>query len=215
MQQGASIGANATILPGITIGKHAMVGAGSVVTRDVPPETIVVGNPARITGYVGTEEPALHPEPEATRPRQGNVETIVEGVTLCNLPLVEDLRGLLSFGEANRQIPFDIKRYFLVFGVSGRHIRGAHAHKKLHQFLICVSGSCHCVADDGRNRQEFVLDSRSTGLHIPPMVWGVQYKYSADATLLVLASDHYDGGDYIRDYSEFLRLKNESETNSR
>jgi UDP-2-acetamido-3-amino-2,3-dideoxy-glucuronate N-acetyltransferase len=215
VQQGASIGANATILPGLTIGKRAMVGAGSVVTRDVPPDTIVVGNPARITGYVGTGEPALAATIAAPKPAGGATQTAVEGVTLCRLPLVEDLRGLLSFGEVNHQIPFEIKRYFLVFGVSGLHIRGAHAHKTLHQFLICVSGSCHCVADDGRNRQEFVLDNRATGLHIPPMVWGVQYKYSPDATLLVFASDHYQADDYIRDYSEFLRLKNGTETNSR
>jgi hypothetical protein len=62
------------------------------------------------------------------------------------------------------------------------------------------------VADDGRNRQEFVLDSPTVGLYLPPMVWGIQYKYTEDAVMLVLASDKYDPASYIRDYSEFLEL---------
>jgi dTDP-4-dehydrorhamnose 3,5-epimerase-like enzyme len=127
-------------------------------------------------------------------------------VTLHGLPRVDDLRGLLSFGETGRHVPFEIKRYFIVFGVPGEHIRGEHAHRTLHQFLICVHGSCHAVADDGNSREEFVLDQPSTGLYLPPMVWGVQYKYSADAVLLVFTSDVYDPADYIRDYNEFLQL---------
>jgi acetyltransferase-like isoleucine patch superfamily enzyme len=201
----ASIGANATVLPGITIGERAMVGAGAVVTRDVPPDTIVFGNPGRIVGYVGTKSnvSALSTSVPAG---QGAFETSVRGVTLHGLPRVDDLRGLLSFGETGRHVPFEIKRYFIVFGVPGEHIRGEHAHRTLHQFLICVHGSCHAVADDGNSREEFVLDQPSTGLYLPPMVWGVQYKYSADAVLLVFTSDVYDPADYIRDYNEFLQL---------
>jgi hypothetical protein len=100
-----------------------------------------------------------------------------------------------------------VKRYFLVFGVSNQQIRGEHAHRTLHQFLICVHGSCHIVADDGSTRQEFALDEPNIGLHLQPMTWAVQYKYSADAVLLVLASDSYDAGDYIRNYAEFLSLR--------
>ncbi|MEP6535859.1 MAG: WxcM-like domain-containing protein [Bryobacteraceae bacterium] len=205
LRKGSSIGANATILPGLTIGERSMIGAGSVVTRDVPPDAIVAGNPARISGYVGLTEdrmqPAVSPPTEA-----GSVATQVKGVTLHRLPRVDDLRGSLSFGETERHVPFPVKRYFLVYDVASQQIRGEHAHRTLHQFLICVHGSCHIVADDGTTRQEFVLDQPVLGLHLPPMTWGVQYKYSKDAVLLVLASDSYSAADYIRDYDEYLAL---------
>jgi UDP-2-acetamido-3-amino-2,3-dideoxy-glucuronate N-acetyltransferase len=205
VKRGASIGANATILPGLTIGQKAMVGAGAVVTSDVPPLAIVAGNPARIVGYDGAGSvssggvPAVPGETGATPSR-------VAGVTLHRLPYVNDLRGNLSFGEVANQIPFEVKRYFLVYNVASKEIRGEHAHRSLHQFLICVNGRCHVVADDGTNRQEFVLDSPTIGIHLPPMVWAVQYKYTEDAVMLVLASDRYDPASYIRDYAEFLEL---------
>lgn len=204
VKRGASIGANATILPGITIGERAMVGAGSVVTRYVPPDTIVTGNPARITGYVGAEKASA--APLSAPSNSGTYPTDVRGVSLHRLPLVEDLRGFLAFAETNAQIPFDVKRCFLVYRVTGQHIRGEHAHRKCHQFLLCTHGKCHCVADDGHARREFVLDEPTLGLHLPPMIWSVQYKYSSDAVLLVLASQAYDSADYIRDYAEFQEL---------
>ena len=206
LRAGSSVGANATILSGITVGERAMIGAGTVVTRDVPPDTIVTGNPARIVGYVGaksSQSAASTSQPAG----EGVFPTAIAGVTLHGLPLVEDLRGYLSFGESQRHIPFEIKRYFLVFGVPGEHIRGEHAHRTLKQFLVCIHGSCRVVADDGKAREEFVLDRPSLGLYLPAMTWAVQYKYSADAVLLVLASDAYEAADYIRDYREFMRLK--------
>ena len=205
LKAGSSIGANATIMPGVTIGERAMIGAGAVVTHNVPPDTIVVGNPARIVGYVDAK--ASPAEPSSLLPQPvGAVCTSVRGVKLHHLPYVPDLRGSLSYGEAGREIPFEIKRYFLVFEVPGQHIRGEHAHRKLHQFLICTRGSCHVVADDGARREEFVLDRASLGLYLPPMTWAVHYKYMEDAVLLVLTSDYYDAADYIRDYAEFRRL---------
>ena len=83
-------------------------------------------------------------------------------------------------------------------------MRGEHAHKACHQFLVCVKGGCTIVLDDGEHRDELRLDSPKVGLHIPPMVWGIQYRFSADAVLLVLASDTYDADDYIRSYDDFL-----------
>jgi UDP-2-acetamido-3-amino-2,3-dideoxy-glucuronate N-acetyltransferase len=205
VKRGASIGANATILPGLTIGERAMVGAGAVVTRDVPPTAIVVGNPAYIVGYDGAG--SLSPRAVPTTPGEPGVSaTRVTGVTLHRLPQVHDMRGSLSFGEVASQIPFEVRRYFLVYNVASKEIRGEHAHRSLHQFLICVHGRCHVVADDGANREEFVLDSPTIGLHLAPMVWGIQYKYTADAVMLVLASDKYDPGSYIREYSEFMQL---------
>ena len=93
-----------------------------------------------------------------------------------------------------------------MFDVPSVETRGEHAHKACHQFLVCVRGSVNVVADDGRDRQEYVLDRPEKGLHLPPMVWGIQYKYSPDAVLLVFASHYYDADDYIRDYEEFRRL---------
>jgi acetyltransferase-like isoleucine patch superfamily enzyme/dTDP-4-dehydrorhamnose 3,5-epimerase-like enzyme len=207
LRRGCSIGANATVLPGITIGESAMVGAGAVVTRDVPARTIVTGNPARITGYAGAAGGNAAADLIAAPPVAGAVATGVEGVTLHRMPAVEDLRGLLSFGEAGVHVPFEIRRYFLVYGVSSQEIRGEHAHRAQHQFLICIRGSCHVIVDDASQRGEFTLSEPTLGLYVPPMIWSTQYQYSPDAMLLVLASDKYDAADYIREYGEFLRLK--------
>jgi len=206
--KGASIGANATILPGLTIGQYAMIGAGAVVTRSVPPYAIVTGNPARIIGYVGedTGTPQTQDTGAAFPVAPGHRPSIVKGVGLHRIKKVHDLRGNLSVGEFSRDIPFEVKRYFLVFDVPSAATRGEHAHHTCHQFLLCVKGSCAVVADDGRQRQEYRLDSPDLGIHLPPMTWGIQYKYSADAVLLVFASEHYDADDYIRSYDDFLTL---------
>ncbi len=199
---GASIGANATILPGVTIGRNAMVGAGAVVTRSVPPHAVVIGNPARISGYVDSDH--QHSGAPLVTADQGPAVTAVRGVTLHNLTLVKDLRGNLSAGEFEKEIPFPCQRYFIVFDVPSEKTRGEHAHRVCHQFLVCVRGSCAVVADDGHRRQEFLLDAANKGLYLPPMTWGIQYKYTHDAVLVVFASHHYDAGDYIRDYDVFL-----------
>ncbi|MGH9614049.1 MAG: WxcM-like domain-containing protein [Bryobacteraceae bacterium] len=205
VKRGASIGANATILPGVTVGERAMVGAGAVVTRDVPSGAVVTGNPARISGYAGATSNPTAPAGRAGM-EPGHWPTSVSGVTMHRLPHVDDLRGQLVFAEMLHHIPFEVKRYFLIFGVSSQEIRGEHAHRTLHQFLVCVHGLCHVVADNGSVREEFVLDHPSLGLYLPPMTWGVQYKYSPDSVLLVVTSDYYRAEDYIRNYSEFLEL---------
>lgn len=204
IEAGVSLGANATILPGLRIGRNAMVGAGAVVTRSVPANAIVMGNPARIVGYVDTSG-----EPTDDKSLIGANEqrkSKVAGVKLHKLPRVTDIRGSITIGEFQRSIPFESKRYFIVFDVPSVETRGEHAHKQCHQFLICVRGSVSVVVDDGKNREEFLLDQPDIGLHLPPMVWGIQYKYSSDAVLLVFASHYYDADDYIRDYKEFLKL---------
>lgn len=208
IRKGASIGANSTILPGLEIGSGAMIGAGAVVTRSVPPNAIAVGNPARITGYVGTRAKVLlTPTARAAEPdRQQTAASDVRGVSLHELPYIKDMRGSLSVGEFERSIPFLPKRYFLVFDVPSREIRGEHAHRTCNQFLICVKGSCMVVADDGKQRREFHMDRPNLGIFLPAMTWGIQYKYSSDAVLLVFASDYYDPDDYLRDYSEFVTL---------
>ena len=207
IQQGASIGANATILAGNTIGRNAMIGAGAVVTKDVPPNAIVVGNPARITGYVSTTTTQQNQQVIASSQNLGaEGQSAIPGVQFLRLPMVPDMRGSLSFAEYGQYLSFVPKRFFLVFDVPSREVRGEHAHKQLSQFLVCVKGSCSVMVDDGNSREEYVLNSPGLALNIPPMVWGVQYKYSADAVLLVLASDVYCADDYIRNYDEFLAM---------
>ena len=203
VKQGASIGANATILPGLTIGQNCMVGAGAVVTRNVPPNAIVVGNPARITGYVSTRQ-----DTTSGRPSQPGASRVldVKGAALFDLPIASDMRGSLSVGEFAEHLPFVPKRYFVVFDVPSKDVRGEHAHKTLHEFCVCVHGSLSIVLDDGDQRCEVHLDSPTVGLHIPPLVWGIQYRFSRDAVLLVLASEPYDADDYIRDYDQFLKV---------
>ena len=208
IRKGASIGANATILPGLEIGSGAMIGAGAVVTRSVPPNSIAVGNPARIIGYVGASA-AEQGTPTVKSPKQDReriTPSDVRGVVLHELPYIEDMHGSLSVGEFERSVPFSPKRYFLVFDVPSSEIRGEHAHRACCQFLVCVKGSCKVVADDGKHRREFLLDRPNLGLYLPAMTWGVQYKYSGDAVLLVFASHFYDPEDYIRDYGEFEAL---------
>src|SRR5262249_35578192 len=145
---GASIGANATILPGIRIGKGAMVGAGAVVIRDVPAHAVVVGNPAQITCYTNTER-----HPGLSTPQAVGDEPVhplrVKTARLYTLPLIRDQRGALSFGELDSPLPFVPKRYFVVFDVPTPEVRGQHAHITLHQFLVCLRGSCEIVLDDG------------------------------------------------------------------
>lgn len=201
--RGSSVGANATILPGVTIGPNAMVGAGAVVTRDIPANAIVVGNPARIIGYVDSRAEGGSGALETTAPTVGD-PIAVRGVTRHTLKLVTDLRGSLSAGEFPAELPFVPKRYFIVFDVPSAEVRGEHAHRRCHQFLVCIRGGCSVMFDDGSRRQELRLDSPTMGLHLTPGVWGVQYKYTHDAVLLVLASEIYEAADYIRNYDEFL-----------
>lgn len=207
VRKGASVGANATLLPGITIGTNAMVGAGAVVTKSVPPNAIVVGNPASIVGYVPGAASALsQPAPALEAEGDAVVDLGVNGASLHRLPQVRDLRGNLSAMEFGQHVPFHAKRAFMVYDVPSREVRGEHAHWRCSQFLICVRGSCAVVVDDARQRREVLLDRPDLGLLLPPMTWGIQYKYSADALLLVFASDPYDADDYIRDYDQFRQL---------
>jgi len=209
--KGASIGANATILPGLKIGSYAMIGAGAVVTRDVPAFAIVFGNPARIQGYVSTDR-KNSVQPQNTI-EQERVLTVSQAA-LIKLPRVVDLRGSLTFAEIDKHLPFTPKRYFVIFDVPTIEVRGEHAHRELHQYLVCLKGSCAVVLDDGVKREELVLNQPDLGLHIPPMIWAIEYKFSQDAILLVLASDVYDDKDYIRDYDKYLKIKQQHDLSS-
>ena len=204
LREGASIGANTTVLAGVLVGRGAVVGAGSVVTRHVPPHAIVAGNPARLQGYVGAiakqkRADILRSDPAALPKLR------VKGASLHRLTLVKDVRGNLTVGEIGAGLPFVPRRYFVVSDVPNTRVRGEHAHRKLKQYLVCLRGQCSVIVDDGVRREEIALDTPEVGLYVPPMVWAVQYRYSPDAVVLVLASAEYDARDYIRDYEDFLQ----------
>ena len=200
---GASIGANATVLPGVAIGRNAMVGAGSVVTKDVPANAIAYGNPARIHGYAG----AVHPGTVRDVSAGGEATPLPGGARLFHLTRADDMRGSLAALEFSEDLPFTPRRFFSVFGVPSEEIRGEHAHRSCHQLLVCVKGSLMVLTDDGIRRGEVKLDDPGVGVYVPPMLWGTQYAYSADAVLAVLASHPYDSDDYIRDYEEYRHLR--------
>ena len=209
LAKGASIGANSTVLPGVTVGRYAMVGAGSVVTRDVPAFAIVMGNPARVTGYVDchkTSEETQPPE-KARVPESWPRSLSVPGVFLHEFHSFADLRGQLSVGHFMDEVPFEPRRFFLVYEVPSKYVRGEHAHRVCQQFLICVSGSLSLMLDDGTVREEVLLNRPDVGVYIPPMIWTSQYNYSSDAALLAFASEKYDPADYIRDYDEFVSAR--------
>jgi acetyltransferase-like isoleucine patch superfamily enzyme len=201
VRSGASIGANATLAAGVIISESAVVSPGALVTRNVPANAIIAGNPAQIVGYVGTA-PANRSSVAA---QPGAEPCNVAGVVFRRLPRFEDMRGALTVAEFQAHVPFPIQRLFLVYDVPNREIRGEHAHYTLHQFLICVRGSCAVLVDDGAHRHEFRLETPCDSLYVPPMTWSVQYKHSPDAVLLVLASAPYDAADYIREYSTFVK----------
>jgi acetyltransferase-like isoleucine patch superfamily enzyme len=210
VRRGASIGANATILPGVEIGTAAVIGAGAVVTASVPPYAKAAGNPARIIGYVTASEEGGPPGQDQENRGRATKEIYDLGVgdaKAIEFPWIKDMRGDLTVGEIERDLPFLPKRFFMVFDVPSRNVRGEHAHKICHQFLICAHGSCNVVIDDCVSRREIVLDHPTMGVHIPPMIWATQYKHSPGAVLFVFASELYDPDDYIRDYSEFRELK--------
>jgi hypothetical protein len=129
----------------------------------------------------------------------------VGGCELWRLPDFVDIRGSLATIEFARDLPFVPQRVFFVYGVSSR-VRGEHAHRACHQFLIAAHGRLNVIADDGEHRREVTLDDPRVGLHLTPMVWGVQYKFDPETVLMVMASHAYDASDYIRAYDEFRAL---------
>lgn len=115
-----------------------------------------------------------------------------------------DTAGELVFLEACKDVPFEVKRVYYIYGVREGVRRGFHAHKELRQVLICIHGSCKVMLCDGKNKADIVLDEPSEGLFVDKAIWREMYDFSHDAVLLVLASDYYNEHDYIRDYNDFM-----------
>ena len=133
--------------------------------------------------------------------------TTVRDVKHINIPEQSDERGSLFFFENKNIIPFEIKRIFLVNG-NLNSLRGNHAHKECIQFMVCLSGSIELEYNDSKEKKSILLKSPKTGLLIPKMIWCRQKYLRENSSLLVLCSDLYDNKDYIRNYKEFLNLKN-------
>lgn len=207
---GASLGAGAVILPGVRVGRNAMVGAGAVVTKDVPANAVVVGNPARITGYAGTtSSPTTIPD-EPLR-----LNALAGAARLIQLKVAADMRGSLTAVELTKDLPFEPSRFFAVFDVPSKDVRGEHAHRKCEQVLFALRGSITCIVDDGTTREQVVLNSPDVALYMPAMTWGTQYQYSEDAVLGVFASLPYDADDYIRTYEDYLSAATSASCESR
>jgi len=117
-----------------------------------------------------------------------------------------DYRGSLVSVEAETTIPFPIRRIYYIYGTKHDVVRGYHAHRSLKQVLICLSGSCTIVLDDGESRQEVPLSDPAEGLFIGSMIWREMKDFSPGAVLMVIASEHYNEADYIRDYADFKKL---------
>jgi UDP-2-acetamido-3-amino-2,3-dideoxy-glucuronate N-acetyltransferase len=133
-------------------------------------------------------------------------KTRVPGVTLHRLRRVHDPRGNLCVGEFAKDIPFLPRRFFMVFDVPNAKHRGEHAHKRCHQFLVCMAGSLSVQVKDGARSQIFHLKPQTEGVYVPPKVWCSQYNFRPGTVLLVFASAFYEASDYIRSYEDFVRF---------
>lgn len=124
---------------------------------------------------------------------------------IIEFPIIQDNRGNLTFIEADRHVPFMIKRVYYLYDVPGGASRAAHGHKALHQLMISMSGSFDVTLDDGIEKKLFHLNRSYYGLYIPPMMWRDLNNFSSGAVCMVLASDYYDENDYFRNHDDFLR----------
>ena len=129
---------------------------------------------------------------------------VLERARLVELRRITNPKGNLTPIESGEDIPFDIKRVYYLYDVPGGEARGGHAHRRLEQLIVAVSGSFDVVLDDGHERQTFSLNRSHVGLHVMPGLWRELENFSSGSVCLVLASEHYDEADYIRDYDTFL-----------
>lgn len=130
-------------------------------------------------------------------------------VKIINLPKILDPRGNLSFFENNKQIPFDIKRTYWIYDVPGGEMRGSHAFKESHEFIIALSGSFDIVLNDGENEMKYSLNRSYYGLYVPNLLWRSIENFSTNSLALIVSSIPYDAADYIRDFDEFKMIRNE------
>ena len=125
---------------------------------------------------------------------------------IIELPKIMDRRGNLTFVEGGNHIPFDIKRVYYLYDVPGGSDRGAHAHRRLQQFILAMSGSFDVVLSDGNSERRFHLNRSYFGLYVCPMMWRTLDNFSSGSVCMVLASEPFDESDYIRSHTQFLQV---------
>ncbi len=130
----------------------------------------------------------------------------IEENNLKEFKVLGDHRGQLVALEANRQIPFDVKRVFYIYGTQEGVPRGNHSHYKTKQFLVSVNGSCKVTLDNGKEKETFDLNKPNLGLFQDALIWGSMHDFSRDCVLMVLADEYYDASDYITNYDKFLEV---------
>lgn len=129
--------------------------------------------------------------------------------SLYQLEKKHEEQGNLTYVYNGIHVPFDVKRVFYSYDIPGGEARGAHAHKKCHQFLVAASGSFEVVLDDGVNKRTVLLNRPFYGLHVPPGIWAMEQGFSSGSICLVLASEGYLEEDYIRNYEDFVMYRKE------
>lgn len=135
----------------------------------------------------------------------------ISDVRIIKLPKFLDERGNLSFVEENNHIPFEIKRTYWIYDVPGGENRGGHAFRENQEFIVALSGAFDVVVDDGQEKKSFCLSRSYYGLYIPKGLWRTMENFSTNAVALEFGSVCYSAEDYVRDYDEFLKLKNNGE----
>jgi hypothetical protein len=131
----------------------------------------------------------------------------ISNCSIIEIPQIKNRAGNISPIHGEIDIPFKVRRVFYLYDIPGGENRGAHAHKKCHQFLIAASGSFNVLVDDGNNRKKISLNRPYNGLYIPPGIWAEELGFSSGSICLVLTSHKYDATDYIRNYNDYIRTK--------
>lgn len=134
---------------------------------------------------------------------------------LLKFNILDNHKGSLIALENSKEIPFDVKRVYYIWGNKQDVIRGKHAHRKLEQLIICVCGSCDFILDDGKERTKVSLNNPAQGLYIKSNIWREFTNFSENCVIVVLASDFYNESDYIRDYQTFLKEMGHQNSNSK
>lgn len=199
VRRGASVGANATILPGLTIGERALVAAGSVVTRDVPARVLVQGNPARPSAFLDADPV----DASACDFSEGPFE-LLPGVELHRLAQSIEPVGTPVAIELARTVPFAAQRFFALTGAPSGVLIGDQAYIRCIQFVVLLSGAVTALVDNARERRNVRLSVPGTAILMPAGTWGGYLAFSPGTTLGVFASEPDRPADCIRDYREFL-----------
>ena len=197
--RGASIGANATILPGLTIGEGSLVAAGSVVTRDVPAKVLVQGNPARPSAFLDAAVVDV-----SVRDDCGDPVEILPGVEVRRAPRTSEQSGAPISIELARNIPFVAQHFCALTEISSGALADGHAYIRCAQFVVVLSGAVTALVDNARERRAVRLAAPGMAILTPPGTWGGYLAFAPRTMLGVFCSEPYDPADRIPDYRTFL-----------